>query len=103
MGTKLIRLNPLEAGNLADKIKADADEIRGYFNQIEQIMRSVFGDNWQSEGASHALSRYEEISAAYDGFYADIVALQEHTHREIERYLKRDELSGDEFNRGEVA
>jgi len=68
------------ARSYADSVKGNADNIMGIFNDIDGIMNSLYGQNWESAGASEARERYNEIRRNYEIFYERVVAMKNHIY-----------------------
>ncbi len=69
-----------QAVGYADAIKKNADNIQGIFNELDNIMNILYGENWQSSGAANAHERYEQINNYYQVFYDDVVSMQKHVY-----------------------
>ena len=68
------------ARNSADAIKLNGDNIMQIFNDIDGVMNSLYGSNWESVGAEAARDRYNQIRSNYQVFYDRIVAMRNHIH-----------------------
>lgn len=68
------------ARSYADGVKQNADNIMGIFNDIDGVMNSLYGNNWQSSGAESARDRYNEIRKNYEVFYERVVAMKNHIY-----------------------
>lgn len=68
------------ARSSADQVKTNADNIMGIFNNIDQVMNTLYNDAWQSQGAEGARGRYQEIRKNYEVFYNNVVAMKEHIY-----------------------
>ena len=66
------------ARNYADAIYKNATDIMGIFDDINNTMNQLYGENWESSGAEGAQARYTEIRNCYDGFYQKVVAMKNH-------------------------
>ena len=69
-----------EARSLADNILGNANNILDIFNGIDQVMKQLYGENWQSEGANAASDRYSQIRKNYEVFYEKVVAMKNHIY-----------------------
>lgn len=69
------------ARSYADAVKTNADNIMGIFNDIDGVMNSLYGSNWESAGADEARARYNEIRKNYEVFYDKVVAMKNHIYR----------------------
>ena len=68
------------ARSYADGVKTNADNIMGIFNDIDGIMNSLYGSNWESVGAQNAQARYMQIRKNYEDFYEKVVAMRNHIY-----------------------
>lgn len=68
------------ARNYANAIKGNADNIMGIFNDIDGVMNSLYGSNWESAGAEQARERYNVIRKNYEVFYEKVVAMKNHIY-----------------------
>jgi uncharacterized protein YukE len=68
------------ARSCADSIKNNADNIMNIFNDIDGIMNSLYGSNWESSGAENARERYNEIRKNYEVFYEKVIAMKNHIY-----------------------
>lgn len=68
------------ARGYADGIKTIADIIMGIFDDIDGVMNSLFGDNWDSSGSQGAHERYNQIRQNYEVFYNQVVAMKKHIY-----------------------
>lgn len=68
------------ARNCADAVKNNADNILGIFDNIDQHMKVLYGDAWQSSGADITNGRYQEIRKNYEIFYNNVVTMKEHIY-----------------------
>jgi uncharacterized protein YukE len=69
-----------EARNLANAIKGNGDKILDIFNEIDNIMNSLYGNNWESAGADVSRSDYENIRKNYEAFYNKILTMRTHIY-----------------------
>jgi len=69
-----------QARSLADAIKNNADNIMGIFDSIDGIMKTLYGEAYESTGADDTYSRYKEIRGNYQIFYDNIINVHEHIH-----------------------
>lgn len=69
------------ARSYADAVKTNADNIMGIFNDIDGVMNSLYGSNWESAGADEARARYNEIRKNYEVFYDKVVAMKNHIYK----------------------
>ena len=68
------------ARSYADAIQANADNIMGIFNDIDGVMNSLYGANWESVGADNARDRYNQIRENYEVFYDKVVTMKTHIY-----------------------
>lgn len=68
------------ARSYADGVQTNADNIMGIFNDIDGVMNSLYGSNWESSGAEDAHARYNEIRKNYEDFYEKVVAMKNHIY-----------------------
>lgn len=68
------------AKNCADAVKTNADNILGIFDNIDQHMKILYGDAWQSSGADKTNGRYQEIRKNYEIFYNNVVTMRNHIY-----------------------
>ena len=68
------------ARNSADQVKTTAENIMSIFDNIDQVMNTLYNDAWQSQGAEGAKSRYQEIRKNYETFYNNVVAMKSHIY-----------------------
>lgn len=66
------------ARSYANAIKGNADNIMGIFNDIDGVMNSLYGSNWESTGAEQARERYNVIRKNYEVFYDKVIAMKNH-------------------------
>ena len=57
------------ARNCADLVKTDADSILAIFDNVDQTMKLLYGEAWQSSGADVSQGRYQQIRKNYEVFY----------------------------------
>ncbi len=69
-----------EARSLADAIKKNAENIRGIFDDIDNTMKALYGQNWESAGAENAHSRYQQIRSNYEGFFNSVINMRTHVY-----------------------
>ena len=69
-----------EARSLADAIKGNAENIMNIFDDIDNTMKSLYGQNWESAGSENAHSRYMQIRSNYEGFYNSVVNMRTHVY-----------------------
>ena len=69
------------ARSYADGVQTNADNIMGIFNDIDGVMNSLYGSNWESSGAEDAHARYNEIRKNYEVFYNNVVAMHDHIYK----------------------
>ena len=69
-----------QARSLADAVKGNADDILDIFNDVDNTMNQLYGNNWESSGADSAHARYDEIRRNYEVFYANVVAMKTHIY-----------------------
>ena len=69
-----------QARSLADAVKGNADDILDIFNDVDNTMNQLYGNNWESSGADNAHARYDEIRRNYEVFYANVVAMKTHIY-----------------------
>ena len=68
------------ARNSADQVKTTAENIMSIFDNIDQVMNTLYNDAWQSQGAEGAKSRYQQIRKNYETFYNNVVAMKSHIY-----------------------
>lgn len=68
------------ARGYADLIKINADNIMQIFNDIDNAMKSLYGESWQSTGADVSNEKYQEIRSKYEGFYEKVINMKEHIY-----------------------
>ena len=68
------------ARGYADAVKQNADNIMGIFNDIDGVMNTLYGANWESTGADSARERYNQIRKNYEDFYNKVVAMKNHIY-----------------------
>lgn len=68
------------ARSYADGVQANADNIMNIFNDIDGVMDSLYGSNWESVGAENARERYNVIRKNYEEFYNKVVAMKNHIY-----------------------
>ena len=64
----------------ADAIKNNADNIMDIFNAIDNTMKELYGDSWQSSGAIASSERYDEIKQNYEVFYNNVIKMHDHIY-----------------------
>lgn len=69
------------ARNCADLVKTDADKILSVFDNVDQTMKLLYGEAWQSSGADISEGRYQEIRKNYEVFYNNVVTMKDHIYR----------------------
>ena len=67
-----------QARSLANAIKDNANNIMGIFDDIDNTMNQLYGQNWSSSGAEGAHDRYNEIRTNYQVFYDNVIAMNTH-------------------------
>jgi len=70
-----------QSRNYADAIKTNADNIMGIFERIDSIMKSLYGETWQSSGAETSYERYNELRSNYEIFYKKVVDVHDHIYK----------------------
>lgn len=78
------------ARSLADNIKASAEKIMSIFENVDQSMRMLYGDAWQSTGADVTEGRYQEIRKNYEVFYQKVIDMHQHVHNATNLYEQSD-------------
>ena len=68
------------ARSLADAVQGNADNIMDIFNDVDNVMDQLYGQNWESSGAENARGRYNEIRRNYEVFYNNVVAMKTHIY-----------------------
>ena len=68
------------ARNTADSIKTNADNILSIFDNIDNAMKSLYGEAWQSTGADVSNGRYQELRKNYEIFYNNVVTMRNHIY-----------------------
>ena len=68
------------ARSYADGVQTNADNIMAIFNDIDGVMNSLYGSNWESAGAQNAQARYNQIRKNYEDFYEKVVAMKNHVY-----------------------
>lgn len=68
------------ARSYADAINNNANNVMGIFDEIDNTMNQLYGENWSSCGAEDAKARYDEIRRNYEGFYQRVVAMKTHIY-----------------------
>ncbi|MBQ2910452.1 MAG: hypothetical protein IJE53_06560 [Bacilli bacterium] len=69
------------ARNCADLVKTDADSILAIFDNVDQTMKLLYGEAWQSSGADVSNGRYQQIRKNYEVFYNNVVTMKDHIYR----------------------
>lgn len=67
-----------QARTTADSMKTNAQSIMDIFDKIDIIMKDLYGESWESSGASNAHARYEELRKNYELFYQKILNICAH-------------------------
>lgn len=70
-----------QARSLATAIKGNADAIRDIFDDVDNTMNQLYGQNWASAGAEGAHERYKVIRQNYEIFYTNVIAMKAHIER----------------------
>lgn len=78
------------ARGCADAIKTDAENIMSTFNEIDAIMKQLYGANWESSGADDAKARYDQIRRNYEVFYNNVINMNTYVHKTTDRYEQAD-------------
>lgn len=68
------------ARSYADGVQKNADNIMTIFDELNNVMNSLYGSNWESAGAEEAKARYDEIRQNYQVFYDKVVAMKTHIY-----------------------
>ena len=50
------------------------------FDDLNNIMSSQYGSNWESAGAEESKARYDEICQNYQVFYDKVVTMKTHIY-----------------------
>ena len=50
------------------------------FDDLNNVMSSLYGSNWESAGAEESKARYDEIRQNYQVFYDKVVAMKTHIY-----------------------
>ena len=69
-----------QARSLADGVYNNANNIMDIFNDIDNVMNNLYGNNWASLGADDAHERYNAIRQNYEVFYNKVVAMKTHIY-----------------------
>ncbi len=69
-----------KASALADEIKTIADKFMSVFNEIDNNMRRLYGDAWQSSGADVSNGSYQEKRQLYEDFYAKVIKMKNYIY-----------------------
>ena len=65
----------------ADNIKNNADNIMSIFDSIDNTMKRLYGESWQSSGADLSEGRYQEIRKNYEIFYQNVISMHDHIYK----------------------
>lgn len=68
------------ARSYADGVQKNADNIMTIFDDLNNVMSSLYGSNWESAGAEESKARYDEIRQNYQVFYDKVVAMKTHIY-----------------------
>lgn len=68
------------ARSYADGVQTNANNIMNIFDDIDNVMNSLYGANWSSVGAEGAHERYNVIRQNYEVFYNKVVAMKNHIY-----------------------
>ena len=69
------------ARSCADSVKTDADKILSVFDNVDQTMKLLYGEAWQSSGADISQGRYQELRKNYEVFYNNVITMKDHIYR----------------------
>lgn len=69
------------ARNCADLVKTDADRILAIFDNVDQTMKLLYGEAWQSSGADISEGRYQQIRKNYEVFYNNVLTMKDHIYK----------------------
>ena len=77
------------ARDTATGIKSDGDAIMEIFRTIDNYMKVLYGETWQSSGADVSNGKYAELRSNYETFYGKINEM----HKHINEITGRDQAS----------
>ena len=70
-----------QARTTADAIKTNGENIMDIFDRIDNIMKTLYGEYWESCGAENAHARYDEIRKNYEVFYQQVLNMHTYIHK----------------------
>ena len=68
------------ARSCADAIQNNATNIMVIFDSIENHMKMLYGDAWQSSGADVSNERYQVLRREYEVFYNKVITMRNHIY-----------------------
>ena len=79
------------AKSLADEIKTIADKFMGVFDDIDNNMKRLYGDAWQSTGADASNGSYRETRRKYEFFYLKVINMKNYIYDMAARNQETDQ------------
>ncbi len=70
-----------QSRSYADNIKSNADNIMSIFDNIDNTMKELYGENWQSSGADISEGRYQKLRKNYEVFYQNVINMHDHIYK----------------------
>jgi len=83
------------ARDCASQIQQNAEAIMNIFTDIDNSMRTLYGEAWQSTGADVSNGRYQVLRSNYEKFYERVTAMQKHVNTVTTRNETTDKAVGD--------
>ena len=70
-----------ESRSYATNIKNNADSIMDTFNSIDNQMKRLYGENWESTGADVSNGEFQKLKREFEPLYNAVVNMHDHIMR----------------------
>ena len=70
-----------ESRSYATNIKNNAEAINDTFNDIDNQMKRLFGENWESTGADVSNGEFQRLKREFEPLYTAVVNMHDHIMR----------------------
>ena len=84
MAEEIKQTSYAESRTYATNIKNNAEAINDTFNSIDNQMKRLFGENWESSGADVSNGEFQKLKREFEPLYRAIVNMHDHIMRVTE-------------------
>ena len=81
MAEEIKQTSYAESRSYATNIKNNAEAINDTFTAIENQMKRLFGENWESTGADVSNGEFQRLKKEFEPLYRAIVNMHDHIMR----------------------